>query len=1515
MLPEAHRGGGAARAGAAPARCRECGRRVARADPGCPQHGPAVRQAGQEPCAAGGADDTGAGWLGATAPPRVAGYRVTRLAGVGGFGAVFAAEPEGGGRAVAIKVARADRADARARLVEEMRALRDIGPPHVPAVYASGELASGLPYFVMEYLDAPTLADRLIAPGAACPLPPREACALARAALRALDEIHARGYVHRDIKPENIFVSGAPAEGGADGGGSGGADGGGSGSADGGGSGSADGGGGTGSADGGGGGALRATIIDLGLAAGGRGRRLDLTAVRDAPGTAEYMAPEQCDGRGDVDARADVYALGVVLFELLTGRPPFWGPAAVVRQDHVGRRPPRPSSLAPIPRSLEQIVLRCLAKDPGQRFDSAAALCAALEAFERAQERRPSRPSPAAEPPATSGRGVGRRAVALLFFEADLDVVALQRRLSALGGQLAHAAGRRAVAVFDHEDGASPLRRAMHAARELEQQRVLTRGLLDLATVSVQTRPDGARRFLSPLFHRDDRLAQAGAAGIALSPAAAAALGDGDRATPAGDGVAHGAPHGASPSSPGSAPGAPPGPASVQPGSSFALADADTAIDVSSQPFFGRTDVLDALVAGARRAVTTATPTIASVIGVAGQGKSRLAGALVKRLRALDGRAGVIELRTGEPVAGGGADRVVREILQQALGLPSSPPPGGGRELLRRRLGPSHARLGGAVALALGWISDGAPAAERYPELRALAAAPGALRAALAVAAGEALRRRSHRTPLFVVLDDAHEADDAALAALEYAALAEARSPLFICALARPTFESARPSFGERAARRETHRLEALDRESALALCRRLLLPAEDVPEPALTHLVERAQGVPLLLVELVRGLKREGIVRRHPRGDAWYLATDELDRLPDMPLLDWLALGEIDALPPALQAHARLVALLGPDVTVAEVAGVLQRLDEHGEAGDLPLDAAVAVKRLLAAGLLVQDRRGRIGFRHALFREAVARGAPEPLRRRVHLAAFKLYRDAAGDGGEGAAPHDPEARLLPFAYHAAQAGLSEAAEAAYLTLAERARARHAYLDAETFYSRALEQPLALAAPGAAAPASAPRAAAPASVPRAAAPASAPRAAAPASVPASAAAPASVPSAPRARPDRAAAHRGRGLMRYRLGRYHDALADLASARAIARARGDVPAQIDILLDEATALDWMDEFKSSEERVEEARALAAGIALSPALAARLSLGVGRSLHRFSREEEAAAALERAAAAAASLGDEGYETLVISLLMLGFVLQGLGRLDDAEDALGRAIALCEAHRDTLHLGSVTNNRALLWACRGDKARMIADLERVLSLARELGQSGLERVGEYNLGEYLYLMDDLEAAKPHIERALEIEQRRFCGACRPVALLLKARFLFYCGEEAEARALFERMREMQEQARAEGRADALMAPSEEVLCAMIGLATGDGGDGSDGAWDALVERSAQSSVGQEHVEVLEIRAVTALRRGRLAAARAALSAALRAAERIPNVMGDRLRRHAAAIAELDADEPALDEATLPS
>src|SRR5262249_14374558 len=140
--------------------------------------------------------------------------------------------------------------------------------------------------------------------------------------------------------------------------------------------------------------------------------------------------------------------------------------------------------------------------------------------------------------------------------------------------------------------------------------------------------------------------------------------------------------------------------------------------------------------------------------------------------------------------------------------------------------------------------------------------------------------------------------------------------------------------------------------------------------------------------------------------------------------------------------------------------------------------------------------------------------------------------------------------------------------------------------------------------------------------------------------------------------ERASAYRGRGLMRYRIGRYHDALDDFACARKMAVEQGDVAAQIEVLLDEATTFDWMDDYKSSEQRVDEAEALLPRVEEeSPLLEAGVLLGVGRSALRFSRNELASALMEQAAATAEKIGDDGYEILVIALTLLGFVLPGL------------------------------------------------------------------------------------------------------------------------------------------------------------------------------------------------------------------------------------------------------------------
>ncbi|MFT3767981.1 MAG: protein kinase [Minicystis sp.] len=1309
------------------------------------------------------------------APPRVPGHTVERVVARGGFGVVFEGTCEGDGARVAIKVARLDRTDAAACLAQEAEALLAIGAPHVPAVRARGTTEAGAPYVVMEYIAAPALAERLV--GLVEPLPLAEAGAVVLAILDALEHVHARGYVHRDIKPENVLIDGK----------------------------------------------TRAILVDFGLASlvGGEGATREVTTEGVGVGTAEYMAPEQCDGQPDIDVRADLYAVGIIFFELLACRPPFWGPRAAVKESHLSRRPPRVSALAEgraIPAAIEDLVARCLAKDRRDRFGDVAALRAALAAALRAGEAAPlsrrSMPTPVSGgimigPPAPGPSKGERATVGLVFFETTLDVSAVKARLAALGGQVGEISGGRCAGVFAEGAADNPVRRAQRAAEELVRLGVCDRARVNLASVAVRARRDGTRVYLSPLFSRADRFpAPANPEGVQIAPAAADLLREA---------------------------GAVPRP-NVAPPSRDA---AEVALGVEAWPFVGREAILAALVESARRVIDDGAPTIVSVVAEAGQGKSHLARILVERLAEIGGR--VLSFRAPEPALGD-ADRALAELLGRALDLPATPPADSGAAILAERLGPQGgADLAPAAALALGWITAGDEGSPLASALRAQGAAPGAIRSALTVAAGDALRRAA-TGPLFVVVDDAQFAGDVVLSALAYAARAEARAPIWICVLGRPLplFDAlvadgaprdpgAAPmptGWGQDAARREQHRLGPLDPESAAALCRRLLLPVESAPDSAVQRLVARAQGNPLLLVELVRGLHRDGIVRKSPRGEAHYLATDELDRLPDSPLVEWLARRELDALAPTLAGHARLIALLGEWVSLDEIEGLLRRLEWQGGDIEFPLDAAIGNRRLIAARVIVEDGAGRVDYRHGLVREAVARAVPEALRRRIHAAAAEYY-------GDGAAALGEERRLAQLAYHAAAAGLTDQAARSYFTLAERARARHAYTDAERLYSRALEQRVASAVI-----------------------------------------------------DRRAAHRGRGLMRYRIGRYDDALADFAVARAAASLAGDVAEQIAILLDEATALDWMDAYRASEERVETARALLPA-ARSPILEARLLLGRGRSAFRFSRNAEAAGLLEQAANAAEPLGDDGYETLVIALIQLGFLFSGLGRLDDARRALDRVVALGEEHGDRLHLGSALNVRGMLWGNLGDKAHLVADMERSLAIARELGQASLELMGEFNLAEFLLFMDDAAAAAPHVRRAQALDRRISGDAGRADVALLEARLRLYRGEHAEAAAIVARLRAREAAARARG--EALLVPSDEVLCAMIDLSLGDA-PAAD--WDALEARAAQS-VAQERLEVIEARGVAAARRGDHAEARAHFERALTQAAQSPNAMGARLAR----------------------
>jgi eukaryotic-like serine/threonine-protein kinase len=259
-------------------------------------------------------------------------YRIERLIGRGGMGAVYAAEQPEIGAPVAIKVLAAELSrDPRLvkRFVDEARAVNKIRHPNIIDIFAFGRLADGREYFVMEYLEGETLAARL----AAGPLPRAEARPLLLQICEALEAAHREKIVHRDLKPENLWIA-TPRHG-----------------------------------------QPYIKVLDFGIAKLVETREASMTTEEGlAIGTPFFMSPEQCRGEA-VDHRSDVYALGVLLYLMFSGRLPFEGATflGVVTQQ-ITATPVPPSAYRPVPERLERLILSCLAKDPAQRPSSARAL-------------------------------------------------------------------------------------------------------------------------------------------------------------------------------------------------------------------------------------------------------------------------------------------------------------------------------------------------------------------------------------------------------------------------------------------------------------------------------------------------------------------------------------------------------------------------------------------------------------------------------------------------------------------------------------------------------------------------------------------------------------------------------------------------------------------------------------------------------------------------------------------------------------------------------------------------------------------------------------------------------------------------------------------------------------------------------------------------------------------------------------------------------------------------------------
>jgi eukaryotic-like serine/threonine-protein kinase len=356
----------------------------------------------------------------------------------------------------------------------------------------------------------------------------------------------------------------------------------------------------------------------------------------------------------------------------------------------------------------------------------------------------------------------------------------------------------------------------------------------------------------------------------------------------------------------------------------------------------------------------------------------------------------------------------------------------------------------------------------------------------------------------------------------------------------------------------------------------------------------------------------------------------------------------------------------------------------------------------------------------------------------------------------------------------------------------------------------------------------------------------------------------------------------RAHARYRIGRIQEAVSDLSEARKLAHAAGDLVAEAECLLDQATALDLAGQFMWSTDCV----SMAASIAPEPhgrLLAARLALGRGRTLFRSSRWEEAVSVLGEAARTAAELGEEGYETRVVALLLLTTSFPYLGRVEEACAALDWVIALSTAHGDALHMSAAFTNGRNLRVAKRDLARAVEDQEHSVRIGRELGLPKIEYFGEYNLGELKYQAWRPAQALIHARRAAEIEAAHPEVVPHPLAVLLAARIHLRSGDLPTARDRLTAFR------RAMAQTSSPLGPSESVLAEMVDLAIRES---TDVEWNGLVARSRAVSVEQEPIEVLEARGLAELRAGQRGAAGESLREALALTLKIPNLMEERVR-----------------------
>ncbi|XXY14755.1 protein kinase [Sorangium sp. So ce216] len=832
-------------------------------------------------------------------------FRIEHLAASGGMGAVYRAHDRETGEAVAIKLLTSEGAQHLGRFAREAQALAAARVPGVVRYVAHGATAWGQPFIAMEWLDGETLSERLTHKG----LTLEEAVELGLRVARTLGAIHKLGLVHRDLKPSNLLIEEGSLE--------------------------------------------RVSLIDFGLARGVTDE--PLTAAGLVLGTPGYMAPEQARGELNVDASADVFALGCILYRCLTGRAAFQGNGGLaVLMKVLLEEPPRVRELRPgTPAALDLLVARMLAKSPSDRPADGDAV-----ADELAQIGAPESTlgGPRTFPPRAVELTTGERRVMCLVVTrerpAEGDAAEEPRRAQLwqlhdvaeqYRGELELLEGRSPIIVLS--GAGTPTDLAARAARcALALKELLGGAPVALATGRAEL---AARVPVGELIDRafqmlaadDDRFPLAG---VRIDEVTAGLIGARfDVTEDAAGRVLHGA------------------------------RDERTA-QLLGRPttYVGRERELAMLEAEVERCIDEGAAGAVLVTAEAGMGKSRLRQELIRKLRERGDRIEVW-IGQGDPMGAGAAFGLLASALRHALGIVEGEPLEARQRKVRSRVEQHEGLDVPRVAAFLGELV-GAPFPDENDVQLRLARRDAVLMGdQLRLAWEDFLGAACGGGPVLLVLEDLQWGDLPTVTMVEGALRLLRDMPLLVLALGRPDVHRVFPKLWDGRLVHELH-LTPLPRRASERLVREAL--GAHARHDLVARLVERADGNAFFLEEQIRAV-----------------AEGKSEGQPETVVA--MVQARLETLDAEARRLLRAASIFGETFRASAVAALLGSVD-----------IAPLLSELLRREVIVRRGEGRrrdhaeYCFRHALVREA-AYGMLTARDLRIGHALAGSFLEAAGEG------------------------------------------------------------------------------------------------------------------------------------------------------------------------------------------------------------------------------------------------------------------------------------------------------------------------------------------------------------------------------------------------------------------------------------------------------------------------------------------------------------------------------------